>query len=90
VVNNPNHKEHDVTFSDLKTHLETLTPEQLAANVVWSGDERGGIVKQLWIAEEDWIGTCEGDCEPRSALDPEDAASGDLIIAKGTPQLLVD
>lgn len=79
-----------MTFADLKTHLETLTPDQLAADVIWSGDERGGTVKQLWIAEEDWIGTCEGDCAPISSLDLEDAEGGDLIIAKGTPQLLVD
>lgn len=79
-----------MTFAELKTHLESLTPEQLALDVVWSGDERGGKIKQFWVAEEDWIGTVEGDCEPRSTLDPADAESGDVIIPRGTPQLLVD
>lgn len=79
-----------MTFAELKTRLESLTPEQLALDVAWSGDMRGGTIKQLWVAEEDSIGTCEGDCEPRSVLDPEDAEGGDLIIPRGTPQLLVD
>lgn len=79
-----------MTFAELKAQLELLTAEQLATDVVWSGDERGGKVVKLWIAEEDWLGTEDGDCEPRSVLDPEDAASAMVIIPKGTPQLLVD
>lgn len=79
-----------MTFADLKTQLDALTPEQLAAEAVWAGDERGGTIKQLWVAKEDWIGTESADCEPLSALEPEDAECGDVIIAKGTPQLLVD
>lgn len=79
-----------MTFAALKAQLDVLTAEQLAADVVWSGDERGGKVVELWIAEEDWLGTEDGDCAPRSALDLEDAASAQVIIPKGTPQLLVD
>jgi hypothetical protein len=79
-----------MTFADLKAELAKLTPAQLAVEVEWSGDERGGKVQMLWIAEEDWLGTEDGDCEPRSVLDPEDAASAMVIIPAGTPQLLVD
>lgn len=79
-----------MTFAELQAQLNTLTPEQLAMEVEWSGDERGGKVHRLWIAEEDWIGTEDGDCEPRSVVDPEDASCASVIIPKGTPQLLVD
>lgn len=79
-----------MTFAELKAQLDMLTSDQLAADVVWSGDERGGKVVKLWVADEDWLGTEDGDCEPRSVLDPEDAASAQVIIPKGTPQFLVD
>jgi len=78
-----------MTFAELKEQLDTLSPEQLAAEVVWCGDERGGKVHKLWIAAEDWVEN-DGDCEPRSVVAPEDAVDARLIIPKGTPQLLVD
>ncbi len=77
-----------MTYLELQRALATFTPGQLAAEVVWTGDERGGKVKQLWIAEEDWIDN-EGDVEARSAVaDPDPDAT--VVIPKGTPQLLVD
>lgn len=79
-----------MTFADLKAELNKLTPDQLAVEVTWTGDERGGKVVELWIAAEDWVGTEDGDCEPRSVVDPEDAANAQVIIPAGTPQLLVD
>jgi len=79
-----------MTFAALKALLDQLTPEQLAAEVVWCGEDRGGKVHMLWIATEDWLGTEDGDCEPRSQLDADDAANASVIIPKGTPQLLVD
>lgn len=81
-----------MTFADLKAALDTLTPEQLSRDVVWTGDERGGIVKRLWVAEEDWVEN-DGDCEPLSVIvfDPgEDPKSRRVFIPKGTPQLVVD
>jgi hypothetical protein len=82
-----------MTYAELKTHLETLTPAQLAMDVVWSGDERGGKVNSLWIAEEDWIGGGDGDCESRSVMaanEPEIVDDADVIISKSTPHLMVD
>lgn len=77
-----------MTFAELKLQLESLTPEQLAADVVCSGNECGGEVLRLWIADEDWIDN-DGDCEPRSVIsDPEPDAH--VLIPKGTPRLLVD
>ena len=80
-------------YAELKAHLEALSPEQLAMEVVWSGDARGGKVKSLWIAEEDWIGGGDGDCEPRSvvaATEPEIVEEATVLIPKGTPHLMVD
>ena len=82
-----------MTFAELQQQLAMLSPEQLAIEVVWCGDERGGKVKSLWIADEDWIGY-DGDCERRSEIakvEPEAAGpDAHVYIAKGTPQLLVD
>ena len=83
-----------MTFAELKAQLVALTPEQLAMDVVWSGDERGGKVESLWIAEEDWIDNGDGDVEPRSVVaknvDDYDATSVRIVIAKGSPRLVVD
>lgn len=65
-----------MTFAELKAQLDLLTADQLAADIVWSGDERGGKVVKLWVADEDWLGTEDGDCEPRSVLDPGDHTEG--------------
>lgn len=82
-----------MTYAELKIQLEALTPAQLAMDVVWSGDERGGKVKSFWIAEEDWIGGGDGDCAPRSVVaanEPEIVDDADVFILKGTPHLMVD
>jgi hypothetical protein len=82
-----------VTYAELKCHLESFTPDQLAAEVVWCGDERGGKVKSLWIAEEDWISGGDGDCEPLSVVaenEPEIIEDAAVLIPKGTPHLMVD
>ena len=84
-----------ITYADLKRTLEQLTPAQLAQPVVWSGDERGGTVHKVWIADEDWIGE-PSDHEtwlPRSemlAVDPIAHADASVCIPQGTVQLLVD
>lgn len=85
-----------LTYGELLAELQKFTPAQLAAPVVWSGDERGGYVKQLWIAQEEWIGD-SSDVEtwlPRS--EAQEAAYGDdykdaeVCIPQGTPHLMVD
>ena len=89
-------KENAMTYAALKTALEAMSPEQLAMPIVWAGDERGGYVKELWVAEEDWVGSDREDCLPRSEMakcEPsisEDDMSMAIVIAKGTPQLVVD
>jgi hypothetical protein len=82
-----------MTYAELKAQLDAFTPDQLAMNVVWSGDERGGTIKSLWIADEDWIDNGDGDCEPRSVVAseyPDVAANASALILKGTPQLMAD
>ena len=78
-----------MTYFELKVQLDTFTPEQLACEVVWTGDERGCKVKCVWIAQEDWVEN-DGDCEPRSVLDASERDGATVIIPKGTPQLVVD
>lgn len=76
-----------MTFAELKAKLDSLTPEQLAAEVIWCGDECGGPINELWIAEEDWVDN-DGDCEPRSVVPTDDGEDHRVLIPKGTPQLL--
>ena len=84
-----------MTYAELKAVLDTLTPEQLAQPVVWTGDERGGHVRYVWIAEEDWIGD-SSDYEsvlPRTEamkVDPESYGDAEVVIPKGTVHLTVD
>lgn len=84
-----------MTYAELKVELDKMTPEQLALDVTWSGEERGGIVKCVWVADEDWIDNGDGDCEPRSVVeenaeDDFDAKAAHVYIRKGTPHLTVD
>lgn len=62
-----------MTYAELLTELNKLSPEQLTQGVRWSGDERGGSIKSVWIFEEDYVDFGEGGCEPWSvyADDPE-------------------
>jgi hypothetical protein len=84
-----------MTYAQLKEQLDKLTPEQLTQPVVWSGDERGGYVKSVWIADEDWIGDSSDDesAMPRThALQdyPEEYAEAEVVIPAGTVHLMVD
>lgn len=84
-----------MTYAELKATLDAMTPEQLSQPVVWAGDERGGYVKSVWVADEDWIGD-SSDHEswmPRTdALKDyaEDYADAEVCIPVGTVQLMVD
>lgn len=91
-----------MTYAELKAQLDAFTPEQLVSEVVWVGDERGGKVLRVWIAEEDWI-YLDVAAEPRSTYEQfKDSADEDErdmyaeameakpCIPKGTPQLMVD
>lgn len=84
-----------MTYGELRELLLTFTPDQLAAPVVWIGDERGGYVKELWVAAEDWIGD-SSDHEswlPRSEAMKnyaDDYKDAEVCLVKGTPQLMVD
>lgn len=85
-----------MTFGELKAELDKFTPAQLAAPVVWSGEERGGYVERLWVAAEDWVGEV-GDHEtfvPRSRVgidvSSDDYKDAEVCIPAGTPHLMVD
>jgi hypothetical protein len=81
-----------VTFAELKAQLDALTPEQLAFDVTWSGDERGGPVSALWIADEDWLVDDYGPIR-RSEFEKDDleaASTARVCVPLGMPQLMVD
>ena len=84
-----------MTYAELKQQLDVLTPEQLAQPVVWAGDERGGHVKSVWIAEEEWLGD-PGDHEtwmPRTEAlvnHLDDYVDAEVCIPVGTVNLMVD
>lgn len=82
-----------MTYLELEAKLRTLTPEQKAQKVAFSGFERrGGDIESLWIAEEDHINpTGEGD-EPISvyADDPDFIASEERITVRKGEVLLLE
>ena len=85
-----------MTYAELKAVLDALTPDQLAQPVIWSGDERGGFVKYVWIAAEDWIGD-SSDHETFMARSEvvaqgmeEDYEDAEVCIPAGTVHLTVD
>lgn len=52
--------EEKPTLSDLLEALKGLSPEILARPIVWWGDDRGGMVKEVVILDEDWVQDEEG------------------------------
>lgn len=61
-----------MTYSDLKTLLEGMTPEQLAMDVIVCAEEpgRGGPVDHPWTAEEDQVNPSGDGMEPISTYQP--------------------
>lgn len=82
-----------MTYAELKAKLDTFTPEQLAAEVRWWGDERGGRIERVDLLDEPWVQTGEG-FEPFSSYsdDPDMVAEldGAETLPTGTPILAVD
>lgn len=88
--------ETKMTLAELKAQLDKLTPEQLAAPAVWCGDERGGVIKEVYVHAEDWIGD-RGDPEtylPRTEAlkqyDADDLENMTVCVPMGTVYLMVD
>ncbi len=92
-----------LTAGQLKAKLDTLPPETLAQEVIWSGEMRGGIFHGLTVTEEDQINPSGDGCEPvslyRSVLAEEGKSEAEIaefladesvVIKKGQLVLLVD
>lgn len=56
------------TLGDLLAVLQNLPPKMLAHPIVWLGDERGGKVKRLNIAQDDILND-DGQATPRSDME---------------------
>lgn len=81
-------------FIELKAKLDALTPEQLAHDVIWWGDDRGGTIDSLLVLPEDFVNIGEG-MEPLSGYADatggiEEAASEGRVMRAGTPVLCTD
>lgn len=90
--------ERKLTYGELLTALQALTPEQLQQQAVWSGEERGGTFNNVYTHDEDWLGdSSDGETWlPRSeveriqAVHPEEYADAEVCIPIGTVHLMVD
>ena len=92
-TNNKEKTMKPMTYRDLKSKLETLSPDQLDAPIRWWGEERGGEIYGLRILECRYINDGGEGFVPVTAyepgqLPPESAIEGDL--AEGTPILESD
>lgn len=77
-----------MTYLELKAQIGTMTPEQLAAPVIWWSESGGGSFTRLHILEEDYINLGEG-MEPASgyAEEPEVLEDANAMWKAGTPVL---
>lgn len=76
-----------MTFLELKTALEGLTPDQLAKPVIWWGDERGGEIDSLHVLADDYA-NCGDNFAPVSTHDgPIRECDCDAFMKAGTPVL---
>lgn len=44
-----------MTWAELKAQIDTMTPEQLAMPVYYTGEDIGGPVYRVWVLGEDYI-----------------------------------
>lgn len=86
-------KKAPMTWGDIAAKVATFTPEQLAAPVIWWGEDRAGEIFELMILDCMW---CDGGygVEPLSAY-PENEHAGmkehaEETFAVGTPVLMSD
>ncbi len=79
-----------MTYRELLIQLQAFTPEQMAADVRWWGDDRGGVVRQVQVLAEDYVRGEEG-CFAISDFEPtEEEPTPTVQFPKGTPILSVD
>lgn len=81
-----------MTFAELKAELDKLTPEQLAAEVIWWGNERGGKICHVRVLEEEYVNFGYG-CEPWSSYEQDldcKKADADAVFPAGAVVLCSD
>lgn len=73
-------------YRELLERLGQLTDEQLDQPAVFQGDGTvGGQVKDLWIAEEDYVNPSGEGAEPASVYVGQDGIDlNDVVIESGT------
>lgn len=81
------------TWKELKEFVNSIPEEFLGNEIIWWGDERGGILSGAHLLEEDYINDGEayspkssyGEVELAEAIEAEEGT-----MYKGTPILWVD
>lgn len=81
-----------MTYGELKTYLDGLSPEQLQQPAVCWADGGGGLIDSTMVLEENFINVGDG-MEPESAYTADPDFDRDEIIAtmpKGSVILFLD
>lgn len=89
-----------MTYAELKSALDKLTPEQLEKPALWCGDDRGGEIESLGFTEEDTYRDDGDTGELFTSTDFHEACLvdggqdrfdfGKLTLPAGSPMLFTD
>lgn len=79
-----------LTWGELKKFVNELPEDELTKDVIWWGDDRGGVMDSVYRLDEDYINMDYG-YEPISGYENEEEYAEELEnnerIEKGTPIL---
>lgn len=78
------------TWADLKKFCDELPEEELQKEVIWAGEESGGVVRFVYRLEEDY-GVNEYCMAPVSVLEEErenEDEKIEVVYKEGTPMLV--
>lgn len=78
-----------ITWRQVRLFVNTIPETFLDREVMWWGEERGGVVTAIRNLEEDHVQTEEG-IEPRSVIEPDNLDESAMIYEKGLPILETD
>jgi len=81
-----------MTFAEIKAKRDTMTPEQLACEAIWWGDERGGFISDVYVLPEEHINTGYGMTPKSTYEDDLDAVKLEVEarLPTGTPVFCTD
>lgn len=54
-MSNMSNRPKPMTWAELKAQIDTMTPEQLAMPVYYTGEDIAGPIYGVWVLDEDHI-----------------------------------